>query len=378
MKPEDKMIERWKKVCKDIEDEFCARIKEMGERHVENGSVAEKDVGMASVADESKARDLGHKLRKRRQVVCRKPPKDKVVIRVGAHALNPETSKVAQALGTYLLETSRLSVARKENETNSVVYDNPSDYTNTAGYAESVVKDPVENMPREREKAAVPRETVKIVLSEKVKPVVHTEQRVVAEAPKSEAIREDPAVVPPPKDTKHTTDTNSDAEEKTATSHRAEDTASGERPARATADENQKLNMAFLQLKSQFFSEKAPGRWMGEDPPLASKDRSLYKAAVINNLRKSPFRAPRFHPNLYKPQTEVPPIDSDDELSMDLGFSVPVWAKNPRLNEEVRAQSHDELSMYFKNADPINVYHIFPNVKNVTNDSPNKWEPSNR
>jgi hypothetical protein len=369
MKPEDKMIEKWRRMCREIEDEFGAKIREWGRMEREDGASKKKDVDVGGEVNEGTSG--GHKLRRRRPVVWRKSHKEKVVIRVGTQNLNPETSKVAHAFGTYLLESSRLS--QKENEANSVVYDS-RDYTNAAGHTEPVAQDTVGNAVKEKEKVDAPRETVKIVLNEKVRPVACPELQVVADTPKSFGAKEEPAIALP-QNTKHAIETTSEAEEKTATSHRTED---AERTVRATDEENEKLKMAFLQLKSQCAVEKAPERWVCENPPLVFKEKSLYKAAVINSLRKSPFRAPRFHPNLYKPQTEVPPIDSDDELSMDLGFSVPLWAKNPRLNEEVRAQVHDELSLYFKNADPVNVNHMFPNVKNVTNDSPNKWEPNGR
>lgn len=140
-------------------------------------------------------------------------------------------------------------------------------------------------------------------------------------------------------------------------------------------EENRRLNLALLELKSQVKRSVSMQESEVEKPvPTIFKEKNLYKAAVMNNLRKSPFRSQKFNPNFYKSRTQIPTIDSEDEIGMDLGFSVPLWAKNPRLNERVVMQSHEELSGYFKNTEPINVHKIFPDVKNVTNDSPNKWE----
>ncbi|KAL0266083.1 UNVERIFIED_CONTAM: hypothetical protein PYX00_011799 [Menopon gallinae] len=114
----------------------------------------------------------------------------------------------------------------------------------------------------------------------------------------------------------------------------------------AADDENLRLNTAFLQLKSQL----ADG--MGDEALF--REKNLYRAAVINSLRRSPFRARGFDPGLYRPQTVVPAIDSDDEVGMDVGFRTPLWAKDPRINERVRAQPHEELAQYFRSEAPIN------------------------
>lgn len=134
----------------------------------------------------------------------------------------------------------------------------------------------------------------------------------------------------------------------------------------ACTDENLKLNAAFLQLKSQL--AVCTG---GE---ALFREKNLYRAAVINSLRRSPFRTQGFNPGNYKPRTVVPAIDSDDEVGMDVGFCTPLWAKDPRINERVRAQSHEELAQYFRNSEPINMHMMFPGVRDAANDSPNRWD----
>ena len=100
----------------------------------------------------------------------------------------------------------------------------------------------------------------------------------------------------------------------------------------------------------------------------------LYRTAIKNKLRNSPFKdKTKFNANHYKPLLRVPEIESDDELSLELSFAVPYWAKNPKLSDIVGQQNHDELSAYFKNTNNLNLTSMFPDIKNVTNDSPNRW-----
>lgn len=139
-----------------------------------------------------------------------------------------------------------------------------------------------------------------------------------------------------------------------------------ERVQEVCGDENLRLNAAFLQLKSQLAA--------CTDSEVLFREKNLYRAAVINSLRRSPFRARGFNPGLYKPRTVVPAIDSDDEMGMDVGFCTPLWAKDPRINERVQAQSHEEMAQYFRSAEPINMHAMFPGVRDATNDSPNRWD----
>lgn len=134
--------------------------------------------------------------------------------------------------------------------------------------------------------------------------------------------------------------------------------------------QNTKLNDALSKLKAKLKSKPKESL---KPEPIA--ERNLYKAAVLNQLCKSPFKKPhpKFNSNFYKPKIQIPSIDSDDELSMEFSYEAPGWAKNPRLVELITLQDHEELDDHFRNPVPINVYAMFPDVKNVTNDSPNKW-----
>lgn len=141
---------------------------------------------------------------------------------------------------------------------------------------------------------------------------------------------------------------------------------SEERVQAACSDENLRLNAAFLQLKTQLAASTGSEALF--------REKNLYRAAVINSLRRSPFRAQGFNPGLYRPRTVVPAIDSDDEVGLDAGFRTPLWAKDPRINERVRAQSHEEMAQYFRSAEPINMHAMFPGVRDAANDSPNRWD----
>lgn len=90
----------------------------------------------------------------------------------------------------------------------------------------------------------------------------------------------------------------------------------------------------------------------------------LYKK-VIDSQRKG------LSQNEYKSSTIIPHIKSDDEDS--LIFIEPLFCKDPEINEKVCKQSHKQLEEYFNLCEDINVVEIFPNIKDITNDSPNKW-----
>lgn len=94
------------------------------------------------------------------------------------------------------------------------------------------------------------------------------------------------------------------------------------------------------------------------------KDNDLYKK-VIDSQRKG------LSQNEYKSSTIIPHIKSDEEDS--LLFIEPLYSKDPELNSKVCKQDHKELEKYFNLCEDINVTEIFPNIKDITNDSPNKW-----
>ncbi|KCZ74632.1 hypothetical protein H311_04401, partial [Anncaliia algerae PRA109] len=83
--------------------------------------------------------------------------------------------------------------------------------------------------------------------------------------------------------------------------------------------------------------------------------------------------------NNYIPKIDIPEINHGDEMSLELAFDMPVWAKNPKLTELVEKQDHDFLESKFnncsknKNIESVDIVSIFPKIKNLSNDSPNKW-----
>ncbi|KAK6090564.1 hypothetical protein P3W45_000287 [Vairimorpha bombi] len=98
------------------------------------------------------------------------------------------------------------------------------------------------------------------------------------------------------------------------------------------------------------------------DSPRSKND--LYKK-VIDNQRRG------ISQNEYKSSTVIPHIKSDDEDS--LLFIEPEYCKDPNINEKVCSQNHDILEEYFNVSEDINVEEIFPSIKDISNDSPNKW-----
>ena len=95
-----------------------------------------------------------------------------------------------------------------------------------------------------------------------------------------------------------------------------------------------------------------------------SVHHDLYKK-VIDGQRKNVSQ------NEYKSSTIIPHIKSDDEDT--LLFIEPSFVKDKYLNEKVRMQDHEELEMYFNICEEFNVLDVFGDIKDVTNNSPNKW-----
>ncbi|AFN83516.1 hypothetical protein EROM_081010 [Encephalitozoon romaleae SJ-2008] len=100
---------------------------------------------------------------------------------------------------------------------------------------------------------------------------------------------------------------------------------------------------------------------------------NLYKQAIDHQLLKSAGRVPQ---DVYKPKTKIPRVDEDD-IILDPDFIVPDFAKDPAINFKVKMQDHRALEKYFSNGHEIDVERLFPHVRNVSNNSPNKW-PSKR
>lgn len=98
------------------------------------------------------------------------------------------------------------------------------------------------------------------------------------------------------------------------------------------------------------------------DSPRSKND--LYKK-VIDSQRKC------ISQNEYKSSTVIPHIKSDDEDS--LLFIEPEYCKDANLTNIICKQNHEVLEEYFNLCNDINVEEIFPNIKDISNDSPNKW-----
>lgn len=132
-------------------------------------------------------------------------------------------------------------------------------------------------------------------------------------------------------------------------------------------EKQNKLNAAFLKLKN---TKPVKSSGYIDDP---FRNKNLLKTSIRQNLLNS-IKNSKFNANFYKPRMNIPTIDTDDEHSLELKFEVALWAKNPSLTNLVAAQSHTTLENMFKGEKVINLQEMFPDVENVTNDSPNKWD----
>lgn len=101
-------------------------------------------------------------------------------------------------------------------------------------------------------------------------------------------------------------------------------------------------------------------------------DDYLYKQAIDSQLLRTRSRngVPQ---HIYKPETKIPRVDEDSSTVADSSFVVPEFAKDPEVNLKVRMQDHKVLERYFSRGYDVDVEKLFPHVKNVSNNSPNKW-----
>jgi len=101
---------------------------------------------------------------------------------------------------------------------------------------------------------------------------------------------------------------------------------------------------------------------------------NLYKKVIDSQLLKSVPGKEKYGDR--KSKTYIPKVGDDDVIA-DLNFVVPEFAKDPAINFKVKMQDHGVLERYFSNGHEVDIEVLFPHVKNVSNDSPNKW-PSQR
>ncbi|KAF9762111.1 hypothetical protein NGRA_2206 [Nosema granulosis] len=89
----------------------------------------------------------------------------------------------------------------------------------------------------------------------------------------------------------------------------------------------------------------------------------LYKQIIDKERFKS-----RSMMNSYKPKTTIPEMSSDDEDSY-VGSFIP----EENLEELISKQNHEEIQKYFCSEMSIDIEMLFPNIQDVSNNSPNKW-----
>ncbi|CAD26405.1 hypothetical protein [Encephalitozoon cuniculi GB-M1] len=105
------------------------------------------------------------------------------------------------------------------------------------------------------------------------------------------------------------------------------------------------------------------------EPTRRFNGNNLYKQAIDHQLLRSAGRVPQ---HIYRAKTKIPQVGEDDAI-LDPDFVVPDFAKDPAINFKVKMQDHRALERYFSNGYEIDVEQLFPHVKNVSNNSPNKW-----
>lgn len=172
---------------------------------------------------------------------------------------------------------------------------------------------------------------------------------------------------------------------------------------------NIKLNTALMQLKKRYLEKVNESMYAGDrsvfqgvkDTPQDSKkqefkrpvfnvssahqsnrnhntktsgrvsDDCLYRQAIDNQLLKTTGNGKPQH--IHKPKTKIPKLDEDSDTIADPSFVVPAFAKDPTINFKVKTQDHDILEKHFSSGYEIDVEKLFPHIRNVSNDSPNKW-----
>lgn len=78
-------------------------------------------------------------------------------------------------------------------------------------------------------------------------------------------------------------------------------------------------------------------------------------------------------PKKYVPKTAFPFYANEDEFeNEDKKFVPALFTKDPKLNYTVKNQDHDEIRSFFGDKKDIDVEHIFSQIENVSNYSPNK------
>ncbi|RVD93392.1 hypothetical protein TUBRATIS_000730 [Tubulinosema ratisbonensis] len=103
---------------------------------------------------------------------------------------------------------------------------------------------------------------------------------------------------------------------------------------------------------------------------VVERGRNNLKQSFLTNKFK---KISEYDSNKYIPKTIIPEISHNDSMSLELGFDSPLWAKKPNLADLVNKQDHDFLEGMFKNPNPVDIVTMLPGIKDLSNDSPNKW-----
>jgi len=107
------------------------------------------------------------------------------------------------------------------------------------------------------------------------------------------------------------------------------------------------------------------------------KPHNLYKQSIDVQSLSSELKDMKG----YVPKTTIPFYSNESEFDEpEKKFPVASFVKDPRLIYNVRHQNHEEIANYFGEQKEIDVEKIFPEIENVTNNSPNKfvWKNVNK
>lgn len=127
------------------------------------------------------------------------------------------------------------------------------------------------------------------------------------------------------------------------------------------------LNETFLDVKKEFKENnktRPPKKEMALNIDKI-KPQQLYKSIIDSQSGNDPKK--------YIPKIQIPVYTNEDEFdSKDKKFEAASFTKDPKLNFIVKGQDNERIKSFFGNLTEIDVEHIFSNIENVTNQSPNK------
>lgn len=118
-----------------------------------------------------------------------------------------------------------------------------------------------------------------------------------------------------------------------------------------------------------------PNEKLGPQTDFFSMRKNLLKRVLDNDIRKTPAKkkevAVQDDPNDFVPTTLLPHIDANDKA--ESWYKPPDWISDANLVNLVKMQNNKDIEQFFACTEDVDIVKMFPDQKNATNDSPNRW-----